>query len=110
MLCFFQVKGVVFLADNNGALVDIGAKAPAFLPTNEASILKLKHVEEIGLRPGVQEEFYISRSDDENGRMILSLRRLQFDLAWERCKQLQAEDAVVKAPVSTTDVLPDILC
>lgn len=93
------VKGTVFLADNNGALIDIGAKAPAFLPVAEASMIKLKSVEEIGLVPGVEEEFYIVREDDENGRMILSLRKILSDFAWERCKQLQAEDAVVKGLV-----------
>lgn len=94
-----MVKGVVFLADNNGALIDIGAKAPAFLPLAEASILKLKSVEEIGLSRGAEDEFQIMRDDDENGRMILSLRKLQYDLSWERCKQLQTEDAIVKGQV-----------
>lgn len=94
-----MVKGVVFLADNNGALIDIGAKAPAFLPLAEASILKLRSVEEIGLYPGVEEQFQIIRDDDENGRMILSLRKIQYDLAWERCRQLQAEDVVVTGTV-----------
>lgn len=97
------VKGVVFLADKNGALIDIGAKAPAFLPTVEASILKLKNVEEVGLIPGVEDDFRIVKDDDENGRMILSLKKIQIELAWERCKQLQAEDAIVKAPVLATN-------
>lgn len=93
------VKGTVFLANNNGALVDIGAKAPAFLPVSEASILRIKTVEEVGLFPGLEDDFYVLRSDDDNGRMVLSLKKLQLDLAWERCKQLQAEDAIVKSYV-----------
>lgn len=93
------VKGTVFMTNNNGALVDIGAKAPAFLPTSEASIQRIKSVEEIGLSSGFEDEFFISRSDDDNGRMVLSLKKLQLDLAWERCKQLQAEDAIVKSLV-----------
>lgn len=88
------------MTNNNGALVDIGAKAPAFLPTSEASIQRIKSVEEIGLSSGFEDEFFISRSDDDNGRMVLSLKKLQLDLAWERCKQLQAEDAIVKSLVS----------
>eukprot|EP00250_Pteridium_aquilinum_P004463 c14667_g2_i1 orf=173-1279(+) len=97
------VKGIVFLADKNGALIDIGAKAPAFLPTAEASILKIKNVEEVGLKPGLEDDFCIIRDDDDNGRLILSLRKIQFELAWERCKQLQAEDAIVKSPVLATN-------
>ncbi|MCO5572498.1 hypothetical protein L7F22_026253 [Adiantum nelumboides] len=97
------VKGTVFLANNNGALVDIGAKAPAFLPTSEATLLRIKHVEEVGLFPGIEDDFYVLRSDDDNGRMVLSLKKLHLDLAWERCKQLQAEDAIVKAFVITAN-------
>lgn len=38
----------------------------------------------------------------DNGRddtLILSLRSIQYELAWERCRQLQAEDAIVKGKV-----------
>ncbi|KAH7287226.1 hypothetical protein KP509_32G044800 [Ceratopteris richardii] len=87
------------MSTNNGALVDIGAKAPAFLPISEASILRIKSVEEVGLIPGLEDDFYVLRSDDDNGRMVLSLKKTQLDLAWERCKQLQAEDAIVKTLV-----------
>jgi len=31
--------------------------------------------------------------------LILSLRSIQYDIAWERCRQLKAEDAVVKGKV-----------
>lgn len=100
-----QVKGVVFKSDYNGALIDIGAKAPAYLPIQEASILKLKSVEEIGLFPGFEEEFAIIRDDDDNGRMILSLKKIQFDLCWERCAQMLADDVVVRGTVGQSFAL-----
>lgn len=93
------MKGIVFKADYNGALIDIGAKAPAYLPLQEASIHKLKSVEEVGLSPGFEEEFVIVKDDDDNGRMILSLRKLQYDLCWERCRQMQADDVVLRGTV-----------
>jgi small subunit ribosomal protein S1 len=94
-----QVKGIVFKADYNGALIDIGAKAPAYLPLEEACIYKLKSVEEVGLVAGVEEEFSIIRDDDKNGRMILSLKKLQHDFSWERCKQLQMDDVTIRGKV-----------
>ncbi|MCO5612946.1 hypothetical protein L7F22_067219 [Adiantum nelumboides] len=101
--CLLEVgqtaKGVVFLTDKTGALIDVGAKAPALMPTTEASILNLKTVEEAGLFPGWEDEFHVIGIDDENGRLILSYRKIQHDLAWERCRQLYEEDAIVNCYV-----------
>ncbi|PIA60907.1 hypothetical protein AQUCO_00300434v1 [Aquilegia coerulea] len=94
-----KVKGTVFTTEANGALVDITAKSSAYLPLQEACIHNLKHVEEAGIFPGVQEEFIIIGESEADDSLILSLRSLQYDLAWERCRQLQAEDVVVKGKV-----------
>ncbi|KAI5056733.1 hypothetical protein GOP47_0028551 [Adiantum capillus-veneris] len=69
------------------------------MPTAEASILQPKNVEEAGLFAGWKDEFHIIREDDANGRLILSLKEIQCDLAWERCRQLHAEDAIIKCKV-----------
>ncbi|GLT72942.1 hypothetical protein SLA2020_448350 [Shorea laevis] len=94
-----KVKGTVFSTDNNGALVDITAKSSAYLPIQEASIHKLKHVEEAGIVPGLKEEFVIIGENEADDSLILSLRNIQYELAWERCRQLQAEDVVIKGKV-----------
>ncbi|KAI3469243.1 hypothetical protein Pfo_025906 [Paulownia fortunei] len=94
-----QIKGTVFNTDANGALVDITAKSSAYLPVREASIHRIKHVEESGIVPGLREEFVIVGENEADDCLILSLRSIQYDLAWERCRQLQAEDVVVKCKV-----------
>ncbi|KAI3980788.1 hypothetical protein MKX01_025353 [Papaver californicum] len=94
-----RVKGTVFCTDNNGALVDITAKSSAYLPIQEACIHKIKHVEEAGIVAGLREEFVIIGENQADDSLILSLRSIQFDLAWERCRQLQAEDVVLKGKV-----------
>ncbi|KAG6549222.1 hypothetical protein Mapa_009208 [Marchantia paleacea] len=91
------VRGVVFKTDFNGALIDLGAKASAYLPLSESCIHKVKSVEEVGLYPGTEEEFMIVQEDD--GRVIVSLRKLQYDISWERCRQLQADDCPVRGKV-----------
>lgn len=98
-LCIFQVKGVVFHTDNKGALVDITAKSSAHLKVEDACMHKIKHVEEVGIVPGVKEEFVIIGENEDDDSLILSLKTIQFELAWERCRQLQAEDVVVKGRV-----------
>jgi small subunit ribosomal protein S1 len=90
----------VFGTDTSGAFVDITSKSTAYLPLREASLYKLRHVEEAGIVPGVKEEFVIVGQNEIDDGMILSLRDIQAELAWERCRQLQAEDAVVKGKVS----------
>jgi len=97
--CFTQVKGTVFYTDNNGAVVDITAKSSAYLPLQEASIRRIKHVQEAGIVAGLREEFLIIGENQADDSLILSLRSIQYDLAWERCRQLQAEDASVKGKV-----------
>ncbi|KAF5464819.1 hypothetical protein F2P56_014869 [Juglans regia] len=94
-----KVKGTVFSTDKNGALVDITAKSSAYLPVQEACIYKIKHVEEAGIVPGLKEEFVIIGENEVDDSLILSLRTIQYQLAWERCRQLQAEDVVVKGKV-----------
>ncbi|KAM0965779.1 hypothetical protein FF1_021739 [Malus domestica] len=94
-----KVRGTVFNIDNNGALVDITAKSSAYLPLQEACIHKIKSVEEVGIVPGVREEFVIIGENQADDSLILSLKSIQYDLAWERCRQLQAEDVVVKGKV-----------
>ncbi|KAK9664874.1 hypothetical protein RND81_14G074400 [Saponaria officinalis] len=94
-----KVKGTVFCTDANGALVDITAKSSAYLPVQEASIHRIKHVQEAGIVPGMREEFIIIGENEADDSLILSLRSIQYGLAWERCRQLQAEDVVVKGKV-----------
>ena len=94
-----KVKGTVFATDNNGAYVDITAKSTAYLPLHEACIHRIKNVEEAGIIPGVREEFMIIDENQADDTLILSLRSIQYDIAWERCRQLKAEDAVVKGKV-----------
>ncbi|KAJ6324722.1 hypothetical protein OIU76_011922 [Salix suchowensis] len=94
-----EVKGTVFMTDNNGALVDITAKSSAYLPVQEASIHRIKRVEEAGIVPGMREEFVIIGENEADDSLILSLRSIQYELAWERCRQLQAEDVIVKGKV-----------
>ncbi|CAM8944074.1 unnamed protein product [Rhodiola kirilowii] len=94
-----KVKGTVFSTDANGALVDIPAKSSAYLPLEEACIYKLKNVAEASICPGFVDEFTIIGENEADDSLVLSLREIQCELAWERCRQLQAENVVVKGKV-----------
>ncbi|KAK7246227.1 hypothetical protein RIF29_41087 [Crotalaria pallida] len=94
-----KVKGTVFGTDAGGAYVDITAKSTAYLPLQEACIHRIKHVQEAGIVPGFKEEFVIIGEIEADDSLILSVKSLQYDLCWERCRQLQAEDVVVKGKI-----------
>lgn len=76
------------------------------MPLREASIHSIKHVEDAGIVPGLREEFVIVGENEADDSLILSLRSIQYDLAWERCRQLQAEDVVLKGKVGKFVLVP----
>jgi small subunit ribosomal protein S1 len=100
MLVLFQIKGTVFMTTSNGAYIDIQSKSTAFLPLDEACLLDIDNVEDAGIRPGLVEEFMIIDENPSDETLILSLQSIQQELAWERCRQLQAEDVVATGRVS----------
>jgi len=87
------------MTNADGAFVEISAKSSAFLPLREACIFKIKHVSEAGIYPGLQEEFVVIGESTQDDSLVLSLRSIQSDLAWERCQQLHVQEAVVKGKV-----------
>ena len=88
------------MTTSNGAYIDIQSKSTAFLPLDEACLLDIDNVEDAGIRPGLVEEFMIIDENPSDETLILSLQAIQQELAWERCRQLQAEDVVATGKVS----------
>jgi small subunit ribosomal protein S1 len=97
------IKGTVVQYDNGGALVDIGAKASAFLPLAEAGLVTENANEKTNIEDmvdlDVEQDFQIISEEDENGQLMVSIRRIQYRQAWERIVKLQEEDDVFEAEV-----------
>lgn len=96
------VAGTVFSMESRGALIDIGAKTAAYIPIQEMSINRVDNPEEV-LRPNETREFFILTDENEDGQLTLSIRRIEYMRAWERVRQLQAEDATVRSNVFATN-------
>jgi small subunit ribosomal protein S1 len=97
-----KIVGNVFNIDQRGAYVDIGAKAAAFLPTSEASLAPISKVGDV-VEVGQSREFLIINSNDAEGSLTLSLRRMQIEIAWKRVNQLHAEDVTIYGEVVSTN-------
>jgi len=93
-----KVTGTVVTFDPEGAMIDIGAKACAFLPKNEASItLGVRPEDVIGMDESVEVE--IISGEDENGQLSVSVRRIQLAKAWEKVSEMETSDESFEAEV-----------
>jgi len=96
------VAGTVFSLEPRGALIDIGAKTAAYIPIQEMSINRIEAAQEV-LQSNETREFFILTDENEDGQLTLSIRRIEYMRAWERVRQLQTEDATVRAQVFATN-------
>ncbi|MBD3883790.1 S1 RNA-binding domain-containing protein [Phormidium tenue FACHB-886] len=93
------VRGKVANYDSDGVYVDIGGKAAAFLPLEEASLKRVTNLQEF-LPTGEEREFLIIREQDADGQITLSLRQLEIRQAWENLAELQENNQTIQARVS----------
>jgi small subunit ribosomal protein S1 len=94
------VKGVCVEYGNAGVIVDIGAKASAFLPESEAALIQPQGAELMNLVDlDTEMEFQIISDEDENGQLLVSIRRIQYRAAWDTVLALQDSDAILEAEV-----------
>ncbi|HEY9658378.1 MAG TPA: S1 RNA-binding domain-containing protein [Allocoleopsis sp.] len=93
------VRGKVAGYDSDGVFVDIGGKAAAFLPADEASLYRLSDVEKT-FPLGEEREFLIIREQDADGQVTLSVRQLEIKQAWKRLAEMQETSQTVQARVS----------
>jgi small subunit ribosomal protein S1 len=96
------VAGTVFSIESRGALIDIGARTAAYIPIQEMSINRVDDPDEV-LQPNEIREFFILTDENEDGQLTLSIRRIESIRAWERVRQLQAEDATIRSNVFATN-------
>jgi small subunit ribosomal protein S1 len=94
------VKGSCVEYANGGCIVDIGAKASAFLPEAEAALIQPLGSELDALVDlNMEMEFQIISEEDENGQLLVSVRRIQYRAAWDSVLALQEQDAIMEAEV-----------
>jgi len=82
------VKGVVNSHESEGVFIDIGGKATAFLPYDEAALKRVSNLEE-RLPVGEEREFLIIREQNQEGQVTLSVRQLEIRKLWDRFTEMQ---------------------
>lgn len=91
------VTGSVVQYDKGGCIVDIGAKASAFLPLQEAALVTDGTAIESLINIDEERNFEIISEEDENGQLLVSIRRIQYREAWDKVVAKQETDEAFDA-------------
>lgn len=105
------VKGVVWAYDSTGVIVDIGAKTSAIVPVKEAKLDNGETIEQ-SLEKGKEYEFLIIKEEDEDGRFVLSRKKVYFAYNWKELEKIKEADEVILGNVASCvkgGILVDIL-
>lgn len=92
------VKGIVCGYDSQGVMVDIGAKTIALVPEREA-VEKDENIEK-KYEKGQEYEFLIIREEDEDGRFLLSRKKVDSAYAWKELEKAKEADETILATIA----------
>jgi len=89
--------GVIASVSPSQVLVSIGAKSEGVISGRELE--QLSEAEREELKVGAEIPVYVQNPEDENGNVVLSLRRAQEQISWENVEKLQEEDRVYESKI-----------
>lgn len=92
------VKGIVWSYDSEGVIVDIGSKTTAIVPTREASLNSSEPLEKV-LEKGKEYEFLIIKEEDEDGKFLLSRKKVDMAYTWKELEKIKDADEVIMGTV-----------
>jgi small subunit ribosomal protein S1 len=92
------VTGTVVQIDKDEVLVDIGYKAEGVIPLRELSIRAAANpADEVYI--GQEIEAMVIEREDEQGRIVLSKRKAQYERAWAAIEKIKEQNGTVKGEV-----------
>ncbi|MBT8197837.1 MAG: 30S ribosomal protein S1 [Acidimicrobiia bacterium] len=92
------VKGTVVRIDPDEVLIDIGYKSEGVIPSKELSIRNNADPSDV-VTPGEEIEALVMQMEDDQGRLVLSKKRAQYERAWGRIETVMHEGGTVTGPV-----------
>ena len=91
------VTGTVVHIDREGVLVDVGTKSDGLIPPNELS--RDPGAQDV-VKIGQKVDVYVMDVDDQEGNLILSKKRADFEKAWDRVIEAHQEGRTIHAMVT----------
>ena len=93
------IQGTVIALESDGIYVDIGGKAPGFMPKSEAGLGVITNLRE-RFPKGQQVEVLVTREQNADGMVTISCRALELRKSWDKVKVLEKEGKVVQVIVN----------
>ncbi len=93
------ITGKVIGIESDGVYVDIGGKAPGFMPKSEAGLGVITNFRE-RFPKGLEVEVLVTREQNADGMVTISCRALALRKSWERVKDMEKQGKVVQVIVN----------
>ena len=93
------VTGTVIGLESDGVYVDIGGKAPGFMPKSECGLGVITNLKE-RFPKGLEVEVLVTREQNADGMVTISCRALALRQSWDKVKLLEKEGKVVQVKVT----------
>ena len=89
------VHGTVIGLESDGVYVDIGGKAPGFMPKSECGLGVITNLKE-RFPKGLEIDVLVTREQNADGMVTISCRALALRQSWDKVKVLEKEGKVVQ--------------
>ena len=93
------IQGTVIALESDGIYVDIGGKAPGFMPKSEAGLGVVTNLRE-RFPKGHKVDVLVTREQNADGMVTISCRALELRKSWDKVKQLEKDGKVVQVIIS----------
>ncbi len=93
------LTGTVVGVESDGVYVDIGGKAPGFMPKKEAGLGVMTNLKERFPR-GLPVQVLVTREQNADGMVTVSARALALRQSWDKVRQLEKEGKVVQVLIN----------
>ncbi|MCX5953082.1 MAG: S1 RNA-binding domain-containing protein [Cyanobacteria bacterium] len=93
------VQGKVIGLESDGVYVDIGGKAPGFMPKKECGLGVITNLKE-RFPAGLPIEVLVTREQNADGMVTVSARALALRQSWDKLRQLEKEGKVVQVKIN----------
>ncbi|MCX5950649.1 MAG: S1 RNA-binding domain-containing protein [Cyanobacteria bacterium] len=93
------VQGKVIGLESDGVYVDIGGKAPGFMPKKECGLGVITNLKE-RFPAGLAIEVLVTREQNADGMVTVSARALALRQSWDKVRQLEKDGKVVQVKIT----------
>src|SRR6056300_333388 len=92
------IEGTIVRIDRNEVMVDVGYKSEGVIPSRELSVRKSVNPKDL-VNEGDKIQALVLDKEDDEGRLILSVKRAIYEKAWGDIQEISDNDESVKGTV-----------